>query len=134
MHGYLTSEMHIALNHIFDFMGESRFNRTAEEYLDIIRRLPPLKRCHGIVNDRLREIAKSGTAPYEICPFRAGDQSVWYKPYPTSLSLETVRLALVLSGMRPPRQRRGKSARPQEDAKRRSALRHPRGRGQGYAG
>ena len=106
MREHLTSEQNVALNIIFDDLGESRFNRSAEEYLAISRRLPPLKLLHGIVNDRLQETAKSGTAPYEICPFMAGDQEIWYKPYPTSLSQETVRLALVNSGMRDPRSRR----------------------------
>jgi hypothetical protein len=103
---HLTSEQNVALNIIFDDLGESRFNRSAEEYLAISRRLPPLKLLHGIVNDRLQETAKSGTAPYEICPFMAGDRAIWYKPFPTSVSQETVRLALVNSGMRDPQSRR----------------------------
>jgi hypothetical protein len=106
MREHLTSKQNVALNIIFDDLGESRFNRSAEEYLGISRRLPTLKRLHGMVNDRLQETAKSGAAPYEICPFMAGDQEIWYKPYPTSLSQETVRLALVNSGMRDPRSRR----------------------------
>jgi hypothetical protein len=102
MREHLTSKQNVALN-IFDDLGESRFNRSSEEYLAIKRRLPPLKRLHGMVNDRLQETAKSGAAPYEICRFMAGDKEIWYQPYPKSLSFETVRSALVNSGMRDPR-------------------------------
>lgn len=96
----LTSFENIALTLIFEYMGEGRYNRTSDEYIDIARRLPPLKVLHYAINQRLEKIAESSKAPYEICRFRAGDKIVRYEPFPTSISIETIRSALVISGMR----------------------------------
>jgi len=70
----LTSKENIALNLIFEWLGESRINRTFDEYAEIASRLPKLEALHAHVNQRLREIAETGSAPYEICYFRAGDR------------------------------------------------------------
>ena len=83
----------------FDLVGESRVNRTRDEYMQIAARLPPLKMLHGQINDRLREMAAAGAAPYEICPFKIGDKYIRYKSFPGSVSLETVRSALTKAGM-----------------------------------
>jgi hypothetical protein len=106
MLGHPTSAQNIALNLIFEFLGESRINRTYEEYMQIAAGLPANECLHAYVNQRLREIEVSGNPPYEICHFRAGDRKAWYKPFPTSISLETVRTALLVSGMRESRPRR----------------------------
>jgi hypothetical protein len=90
----------IVLNIAFDLMGESRVDRTHKEYMEIAARLPPLKVLHGQINDRLREMAAAGIAPYEICPFKKGDQHIWHKSFPTSVSLEAVRSAMTKVGMR----------------------------------
>jgi len=51
------------------------------------------------VNQRLREMAEAGFAPYQICYFKVGDRYPWYEDFPTSLSMETVRTALLKMGM-----------------------------------
>jgi hypothetical protein len=37
-------------------------------------------------------------APYGICYFKAGDRYPWYEDFPTSLSREIVRTALLKMG------------------------------------
>ena len=63
-------------------MGESRSNRTFDDYMRIASELPPLKSLHHIVNQQLAKIAEAGAAPYEICRFRAGDKIIRYEPFP----------------------------------------------------
>jgi hypothetical protein len=96
---FLSPKENIALNLIFEWLGESRFNRTYEEYVAIAWRLPKLAALHAYVNERLRKLAAAGVAPYEICYFRSGDQYPWYEPFPVSLSITTIRTALIKSGM-----------------------------------
>jgi hypothetical protein len=100
MNPFLTSKESIALNLVFGWLDESRFNRSMEEYIAIARRLPKLDALHSYVNQRLKQFAKMGYAPYEICTFKKGDRYYRYEKFPTSLSKETVRKALVKSGMR----------------------------------
>jgi hypothetical protein len=106
MSKFPTSRENIAIDIAFDLLGESRINRTHEEYMEIASRLPPLKKLHGLINDRLAEMKKKGIAPYEICHFKRGDQYYRYEKFPSSLSLETVRSALTKIGMREPGYRR----------------------------
>ena len=101
-----TSKEDLALDLIFESRGESRINRTYDEYMAIASRLPPLKVLHADINKRLSEMAKAGIAPYQICHFKAGDHYPRYCDFPTSVSLETVRSALTKVGMRQPRHRR----------------------------
>lgn len=101
-----TSIENIALDLIFESMGESRSNRTFDDYMRIASELPPLKTLHHSVNQRLTKIAETGAAPYEICRFRAGDEIIRSEPFPTSISIETIRTALVVSGMRQPKWKR----------------------------
>lgn len=88
----------IALDIIFDWMGESTINRTLNEYIAIAAKLPKLEALHARVNEILATI--DGNGPYEICRFKAGDKYFKYEPFPKSLSLETVRTALIKSDMR----------------------------------
>jgi hypothetical protein len=106
MSQFPTSKENIALNFIFAWLGESQYNRTSEEYREIASRLPKLAALHAYVNQRLQDWADAGFAPYQICYFKAGDQHPWYEDFPTSLSMETVRTALVKIGMRQERRRR----------------------------
>jgi hypothetical protein len=92
---FLTPKENIAVNLIFAWLGEYRFNRTYDEYMEIASRFPKLDACHAYVNQRLREMAEAGFATYEICYFKAGDRYPWYEPFPTLLSKETVRTALL---------------------------------------
>jgi hypothetical protein len=95
-----TSKENIALNLIFYRLGESRFNRSSEEYAAIKFNLPRIKVLHGWVNDALKEIAADGAPPYDICYFKVGDRHHWYEPFPSKLSIEVVRSGLVKSGFR----------------------------------
>jgi hypothetical protein len=105
MDPFLTPIENIALDLIFAYMGEARENRTSDEYMRIASSLPPLKVLHYQVNTRLQEIQKSGTAPYQICRFRAGDTRIVYEEFPTAISIEVIRTALTKSGMRMCRRR-----------------------------
>ena len=95
-----TSKENLAITLMFESLGESRFNRTMAEYNAIAARAPKLQAMHIDVNRRLQEMAAAGDAPYQICYFKAGYTIISYEPFPTSLSLETIRRALVKSGMR----------------------------------
>lgn len=97
----------IALTLIFAVMGESRINRSYGDYVAIISRLPPLKELTYKINQKLQQLHDcdgcNGVRLPEICRFKAGDQRVNYEPYPKSISQETVRAVLEISGMRQPR-------------------------------
>jgi hypothetical protein len=95
-----TSKENIALDLIFHCVGESRSNRTRDEYAAIAAKQPPQKVLHGNNNDYLANSADEGRVPFEISYFKAGDEHIWYEPFPKSLSIETVRNAEVKSGMR----------------------------------
>jgi hypothetical protein len=100
----------IALNLIFAVMGESRINRTYDEYMAIATRLPPLKALKFKINQMLQQLHEcdggNGVRLPELCRFKAGDQRINYEPYPKSISGETVRVALEIAGMRQQRWRR----------------------------
>jgi hypothetical protein len=100
MGGHMTSQESLALDLIFGSLGESRFNRSWDEYAAIAARAPKLAAMHAEVNAVLQAMANAGYAPYEICDFKAGDRFPHYKRFPTSLSIETVRRAWSKSGMR----------------------------------
>lgn len=106
MSQFPTSKENIVLDLIFESRGESRINRTYAEYMAIAARLPKLFTLHDDVNKRLSEMATAGNAPYEICYFKKKDRYPWYEKFPTSLSIETIRTALIKSGMKQPRGRR----------------------------
>jgi hypothetical protein len=107
MSSFLTSKENIAVNLIYEWLGESRTNRTYDDYMEIASRFPKLEACYAHVNQRLREMAQAGIAPYGICYFKAGDRYPWHEDFPTSLSMETIRTALTKMGrpqrFRPPR-------------------------------
>ena len=96
---FLTSKQNLALNIAMDWLGESLINRTMADYKRIALLIPKLEAVHAYVNQKLREWAMQGYAPYQICYFKPGDQCPRYEPFPTSLSRETVRLALKNSGL-----------------------------------
>ena len=106
---FLTMQEDLALSLIFEYVGESRYNRTIEEYEAIAAKLPPIKVLHGYVNDRLKEIAEDPAAPRGLCYFQAGDRRAWFKDFPKLLTIEVVRNALVKSGMRNKQSRKARS-------------------------
>jgi hypothetical protein len=105
-----TAIQDITLNLIFVVMGESRINRTPDEYMAIAKRLAPLKVLTADVNRLLKEIHKcngcNGVLLPLLCRFKGGDQRITYEPYPKTISIETVREALEVAGMREPRWRK----------------------------
>jgi hypothetical protein len=105
----------IALNLIFSVMGESRINRTYDEYMAIAKRLHPLKVLTSHVNRFLNEMHKCngccGVLLPQLCRFKAGDQRITYEPYPKTISIETIREALEVAGMREPRWQKRRNAR-----------------------
>ena len=104
----LTSAQNFALSLLFDALKVDRINRTPEEYEQIKAQLPNLKQAHHLINEHLREFAEAGFfSNCQICRFKAGDKIIRYEPYPTSISIETVRLALNAAGWRAQRGERG---------------------------
>lgn len=100
----LTPIQNLALELVFEVMGEQRLNRRYDEYMAIAARLPPLKVLHFKVNERLKELHKSERDRlYEICLYKPCDLRIRYRSMPTTISYETLRAALTDSGMRPPR-------------------------------
>lgn len=98
---FLTPKEEIAVDILFAYCGESRLNRTLDEYRAVALRLPrKLTALHSIVNEVLADPGKTSIEPYEICRFKAGDYGHYYEPFPKSLSFETVRRAWLKSGMR----------------------------------
>jgi hypothetical protein len=81
MSPFLTSKENIAVNLIYAWLSESRSNRTYAEYMEIASRFPKLSACHAHVNQRLREMAEAGFAPYQLCYFKAGDLYTWYEDF-----------------------------------------------------
>jgi hypothetical protein len=99
MHQFLTSKENIVVNLLYEWLGEARVNRTMQEYIAIASRMPKTEAVYEYVNQRLREIADRGDARYQICYFKPSDRYLWYADFPTSLSMETVRMALKKSGL-----------------------------------
>ena len=101
----LTSVDNIAVSLVFAYMNEERYNRTYDDYMRIASALPPLKVLHYELNQLLTRRLEHYGPPYEICRFRAGDERYSFESFPTSISIETIRTALIKSGMREPRVR-----------------------------
>jgi hypothetical protein len=53
-----TSIQNIALELVFEVMGEERINRSREEYMEIAAKLPPLKQLVFTINKRLKQLHK----------------------------------------------------------------------------
>jgi hypothetical protein len=100
MNPFPTPKENLALDLIFALLGESPFNRTIDEFMKVASRAPKLEVMHADVNNVLKQMAEEHYTPFEICSFKTGDRFHWYAPFPTSLSLETIRKAWVKSGMR----------------------------------
>src|SRR5262249_32737277 len=93
-----TADCLVAEAVVFEPVSGARFTENREKYREFDQ-----------INDRLREIDAKGEAPYEINRFRAGDQYSKNEPFPVSVSLETVRNALTVAGMRKKRGHRTRS-------------------------
>jgi hypothetical protein len=110
---YQTPVQDIAINLIFCVMGERRTNRLLAEYAAIAAKLPPLKILVHEVNELLdwmhQRSVDSGIPLPVLLPFKAGDERIFYEPYPRKISYETVRKALEVFGLRTQRGKRAKS-------------------------
>lgn len=95
MSHFLTSNENLALSLTFQVLGESRADRSIDEYLTIASRAPVLKVLHFQVNQALGRLS-----PGEICRFKAGDKRIVYESIPSTLSREVIRSAWAKSGMR----------------------------------
>jgi hypothetical protein len=97
----------LALDLLFESYGESRYNRTVAEYERLSALVKNLKDAHFRVNRSLEQCKKSDQPRWDaICYFKAGDLTPRYAPLPESISMETIRNALVFSGFREPRRRK----------------------------
>jgi hypothetical protein len=102
----LTFQENIALDIIFELLGESYVNReiddwgTTYKYIFIASRAPKLTVMHDDINKVLVEMAARGFAPFETCSFKRGDRYYHYEKFPISISKETIRKAWIKSGMR----------------------------------
>jgi len=47
MSPFLTSKENIVVNLIYEWLGESRINRTYDEYMEIASRFPKVAACHA---------------------------------------------------------------------------------------
>jgi hypothetical protein len=95
----------LAIDLLLVSLGEHRYNRSPQEYVYLASIIPPLKQAHYLVNERLRELKEAGIRPYEICYFKPGDLMPHYAPFPTSISIETLRNGLIALGFRIPKRR-----------------------------
>jgi hypothetical protein len=73
---------------VFSAVGEEQINRSMTDYLEIARRLPPLRILVGLVNEELRQRHARDEVPLAICRFRPRDRWVRYDPVPSSISAE----------------------------------------------
>ena len=97
----------LALDLIFESYGENRYNRTATEYQQLASMLGSLKELQYRVNKRLQEYKTSGRPRWAaICRFKAGDLKPLYTPFPETISVQTIRNALINSGFREPKRRK----------------------------
>ena len=97
----------LALDLLFESYGESRYDQTAAEYERLSALVKNLKDAHFRVNRSLEQYKQSGQPRWgAICYFKAGDLTPRYAAFPESISMETIRNALVFSGFREPRRRK----------------------------
>ena len=97
----------LVLDLVFESYGESRYNRTSAEYEHLATLVTNIKDVHYRVNKRLQEYKKSGQPrSAAIVYFKAGDLKPRYEPFPETISMQTVRTALIFAGFRKPKQRR----------------------------
>jgi hypothetical protein len=97
----------LSLDLLFESYGEDRYNRSAEDYAYLSTLVTNLKDALFRVNQRLAQYKRSGKPRWSgICYFRAGDLTPRFKPFPESISMQTIRSALEFSGFREPKYRK----------------------------
>ena len=94
----------LAVDLLFESFGENRYNRTPEEYEYLCSLIPNLKQAHYRVNQQLKKRHEEGKFRNRaICDFKGGDKVPIYRPYPETISIETIRIALIKLGFRDPK-------------------------------
>ena len=102
-----TAVQSFAMKVLFKAIGEDPINRTAEDYNAIRSRMPKrLKQVQGLINDYLEMNKISAFSSEQFCIFKAGDTEIRFESYPTWISIETVRQALIVYGWRPSKAKR----------------------------
>src|SRR5215471_15224148 len=96
----------LAVDLLFETLGEHRYNRSPQEYQRLRTLIPPLKQAHHLVNQRLKQLHDDGKLrDRAICDFKAGDRFPFDRPYPDTISIQTLRNGLVALGFRDPKWR-----------------------------
>ena len=96
-----TAIQSFAMKVLYEALGIDPINRTAEEYQQIRAQIPKnLKVVHGKINDYLKAHAITDFSCAQFCRFRADDKIIRFENYPRSISIETVRQALIVYGWR----------------------------------
>jgi hypothetical protein len=97
----------LALDLLFESYGESRYDRTPAEYAHLSALVTNLKDAEYRVNKLLKEKKESGRLRWmAICYFQPNDVAPRYAPVPDSISIETIRSALIHTGFREPKWRK----------------------------
>ncbi|MGY4615475.1 hypothetical protein ACVWZ4_000702 [Bradyrhizobium sp. USDA 4472] len=97
----------LAVDLLFEAFGEHRYDRSQREYEHLISLIPPLKEAIYLVNRRLQELNEKGQQRFSvICYFRPGDLAPRYMPFPSKISLDTLRKGLITLGFRKPKWRK----------------------------
>lgn len=99
----MTSAERNALSLVLETVGEGRTARTYAEFLRIAKKLPgKLEPIVHEVNQLLQQIHDKDPRLSQvecICTFKSGDLKPVYKTFYRTISRETIRKALVKSGM-----------------------------------
>jgi hypothetical protein len=86
---------------LYAALGIDPINRTVDEYQQIKARIPKsLKVVHGLIIDYLKAHKVTDFSCAEFCRFDVGHKIIHYESYPTKISRETVRQALIVHGWR----------------------------------
>ncbi|MBR0719113.1 hypothetical protein [Bradyrhizobium liaoningense] len=97
----------LAVDLLFEALGEDRYNRSMLEYAYLISLIPPLKEAIHLVNQRLQQLNETGQQRFSaICYFKSGDLAPRYVPFPSKISIETLRMGLLRLGFRTPKWRK----------------------------
>jgi hypothetical protein len=94
-----TAYQRLVIKVLYEVLGVDPINRTPEEYRQIQARIPKhLKVVHGLINDYLKTHKITDFSCARFCRFDVGHRGVRFESYPTSISRETVRQALIVHG------------------------------------
>jgi hypothetical protein len=95
--GHITENQSFAINLLVRALKVKRTDCCWNDFRLMLDIMPKsLKAVHGLINDELMRYSQIDEfKKAERCRFKAGDTVVKYESYPTQLSKETVRQALI---------------------------------------